>query len=416
MPPGPLRHRMRTRRKHSPPRRRDGARMGNKLSDAARPCDGLPGGASAPDADHLLHELQVHQQELEMQNRELRRTQLELAAARDRYRDLYDHAPVGYLTLDARGRILEANLTAAELLAQPVRSLQQRPLAAFMATPDADCWHLRRKETMTQATPWRIELAFKRPDGEAFNGQLDCLLVARTDQPPNLRVTLTDVTRRRQADADRRAALQVMTAQEAERRRLARELHDDLGQRLSLLKMNLAAEGHPADADIAAMVEALDDAVASVRRMAGELRPLMLDDLGLSAAVEALARRSARQYGLQLTLHLAAPDPPPGDHAALTLYRLLQASLPVLADQAGLSGLVVELREDQGQRALSLQGQLERQAPQPQVSPLPGRWTPLRETAHLMGCSLEVEPTRGGGERITLRMPVRPLEEAAAPF
>ncbi len=220
---------------------------------------------------------------------------------------------------------------------------------------------------------------------------------------------------RHRADADRRAARQVVAAQEAERQRLARELHDDLGQRLSALKMDLASkapQGVPNE-DIAALVSSLDDAVASVRRMAGDLRPLMLDDLGLAAAIEALARHSARQYGLKLRLHLTAADPPPGDHAALTLYRLLQGSLPLLAGEAGRGSLRVDLHDEPGARLLALQGGCRPAAPDEFAAHSAERWTALRETAHLLGCTMDVAPVRRGGERVTVRMPLPAADRAA---
>lgn len=379
--------------------------MDIKLNDASAVALLAP---PSPDVASLLHALQAHQAELEAQNLELQRTQQELAAALDRYRDLYDHAPVGYLTLDRRGRILAANASAARLLAQPQDGLASRPLSAFMAPQDADRWHLQLRHAFEDAAPWRIELSFQQPDGVGFAGQLNGLRAERKDGAATLRVTLTDVTVHRHADADRRAALQVMAGQEADRLRVARELHDDLGQRLSALKMTLAAKavGGLPDADLCQVLGVLDEAVASVRRLAADLRPLMLDDLGLGAAVEALARHAARQYGLQIALRLDATDPPPGDPASVTLYRLLQACLPLLASQPGLHRMTIELHEATELRLLTVQSHARRAAPGRSAAVDPGRWTVLREAAHLMGCTLDVAPARHGGERITLGMPL----------
>ena len=83
---------------------------------------------SPEEARRVLHDLQVHQSELEMQNEELRTKQAELDSARARYFDLYDMAPVGYCTLSEKGMILETNLTAATLLGLDRSELLKQPL------------------------------------------------------------------------------------------------------------------------------------------------------------------------------------------------------------------------------------------------------------------------------------------------
>ncbi len=103
--------------------------------------------AMLPEATRqLLHELQVYQIELEIQNEELRRAQAELDAARAKYFDLYDLAPVGYCTLSEKGLILEANLTAAELMGVARSALVKQPLARFILSEDQDIYYRHRKQ------------------------------------------------------------------------------------------------------------------------------------------------------------------------------------------------------------------------------------------------------------------------------
>ncbi len=85
------------------------------------------------DLRRLLHELQVHQIELEMQNEELRRAREELEVSRNKYAELYDFAPVGYFTFDARGLIREVNLAGAQLLGIERQRLVNTPFAALIA-------------------------------------------------------------------------------------------------------------------------------------------------------------------------------------------------------------------------------------------------------------------------------------------
>ena len=118
----------------------------------------------------MLHELRVHQIELEMQNEELRRAQAELGAARARYFDLYDLAPVGYVTVSEKGLILEANLTAATLLGVARGSLIKRPMSKFILKEDHDIYYLHRKKLFETREPQECELRMGKEDGTVFWG------------------------------------------------------------------------------------------------------------------------------------------------------------------------------------------------------------------------------------------------------
>ncbi|MEI6473752.1 MAG: PAS domain S-box protein, partial [Holophagaceae bacterium] len=112
-----------------------------------------------------LHELQVHQVELEMQNEELRRSYAELAALQERYRNLYDLAPVGYCTLSVQGIVLEANLTAATLLGVPRAALVGRHFSSFVPSDDQDMYFLKRQLIVQSGEPLDWEQRLRRKDG-----------------------------------------------------------------------------------------------------------------------------------------------------------------------------------------------------------------------------------------------------------
>ena len=121
-----------------------------------------------PDAAQLLHQLQVHQIELEAQNAELRRAQAELEASQTRYFELYDLAPVGYLTLSEKGLILEANLTAAAMLGVAKGVLVNHPLTSFVITEDRDTFYLYNKRLAETGEPQVCELRMMRKDRPPF--------------------------------------------------------------------------------------------------------------------------------------------------------------------------------------------------------------------------------------------------------
>lgn len=155
----------------------------------------------AGDVQNLVHELRVHQAELEMQNEELRRVQLDLENSRDRFAHLYDLAPVGYLTLDAEGVIREANLTAARLLSLDRRALLKKQLSRFITAESQDDFYLHRQQVFTTGTQQTCELQMRLPDEAVFTGRLECIVeTAAQGVSSQCLVALSDVTRHRQAE------------------------------------------------------------------------------------------------------------------------------------------------------------------------------------------------------------------------
>ncbi|MCX5814130.1 MAG: PAS domain-containing protein [Proteobacteria bacterium] len=150
-----------------------------------------------------LHELRVHQIELEMQNEELRRAQAELDATRVRYFDLYDLAPVGYCTLSEQGLILEATLMAATLLGVSRGDLVKLPLSRFIHQEDQDTYYLNYKRLLDTRTPQVCELRIVRRDGARFCVRMQAIAAQESDGMPVCRVVISDITALKEAEEER---------------------------------------------------------------------------------------------------------------------------------------------------------------------------------------------------------------------
>ena len=149
----------------------------------------------------LVHELQVHQVELEMQNDELRRTQSELEASRARYVSLYDFAPVGYFTLSEKGLILEVNVTGAGLLGLARRDLFKQPLTRFIVPEDQDIYHRYRRQLGATGSRQVCELRLIRKDAPPLWTQLEAKASLDDESGESVHQTvMSDITDRKQAE------------------------------------------------------------------------------------------------------------------------------------------------------------------------------------------------------------------------
>ncbi len=149
----------------------------------------------------MLHELRTHQIELEMQKEELRRSQEELLESRDRYADLYDLAPVGYITLSENGLILESNLRAAGMLGVERSRAQDRPLSDFILPEDQDVFYRHRLDLLEDPARYSCEFRLERADTDPRWVRLESLATTDAERGGRqIRSVMSDVSKLRQAE------------------------------------------------------------------------------------------------------------------------------------------------------------------------------------------------------------------------
>jgi two-component system sensor histidine kinase UhpB len=206
----------------------------------------------------------------------------------------------------------------------------------------------------------------------------------------------------------RESGRQALAAQESERWRVAQELHDDVGQALTgiLLRLEALARQAPTELrpDVRATQEAARETIDRVSRVARQLRPEVLSDLGLGKALAALARRVEEESGLRIRLRVAAGLDDLDDESELVIYRVAQESLTNAARHADATQIELRLErsEEQGivlrvrDNGVGLPDR-----PQPSYGILG-----MRERALLIGATLTIENHAGGGAEVTLTAPL----------
>jgi hypothetical protein len=243
-----------------------------------------------------------------------------------------------------------------------------------------------------------------------------------------LLAVLRDITERKQAEREVResreqlrqlsASLQVV--REEEKARIARELHDELGQALTGLKMDLAqlvtqltTEQQAALSQANAMKTLIESTVASVRRIATELRPLMLDDLGLAATIEWQVNDFSRRTGITVDLSMPEPEFDVDSELSTVLFRVLQESLTNVARHAGASHVRVALSGTERDVQLTVHDNGKGIGASLESAPKTFGLLGMRERASMLGGELSVHSNPGAGTSIMMIVPRRPRESEA---
>ena len=400
----------------------------------------------AHDVHALLHELQEHAEEITQQNEALIRTQAELERTRDRYADLYDFAPIGYTVLNTDGVILDINLVGSALLGRDRRFLIGLPLVNVLATPDR-----AKFRELLAALRLNPRLGSKAIDVEVLRSQsLRRIQFHLRSQIVRSGVNeifaaMLDVTHERHLEAERHAAAErdqkraddlqsevetrqiaeerikglmerLVAVQEQERRRLALNLHDQLGQLLTGLRLAMATlrESVTATAEERNSFERIEQIIAQMDRdvdtLAWELRPPALDEVGLEAALRELLRQWSAAQRLATDLHVSLPgDERLPAEVETQLYRIAQEALNNVGKHAAAShvSLLLERRGSEVAMIVEDDGRgFEIEEIRKDASRGMGLMG-MRERAATLGGDVQVEARPGSGTTVFVRLPLR---------
>lgn len=312
---------------------------------------------------HMLQELQAHQIKLERQNHDLRKAQEQLEETHNRYADLYDFSPVGYLTLDESGCVLECNLKAILLLDQERANVIGKPFTSWLTPGETGQFlaHLNQALSSTNNVVTETKIM---TTGQLRDIRLESSACHdASGKNCSCRTIMTDITLSRQAEIrtkkllqeNRRLTQRLFTVQELERRHLSRELHDELGQWLTGIQADAQAihcvsskkldTCSPCQDSAQAIINSAGQIHQMIRRMLRRLRPVVLDQLGLADSLEEMLgqwRAHHPDIYCELTLEGALNDL--NEVTNITLYRTIQSALTNISSHAGASQVSVNLR------------------------------------------------------------------------
>jgi PAS domain S-box-containing protein len=339
----------------------------------------------------------------------------------DRYQMLIDAVQdYAIFMLDPTGRVASWNSGARKIKGYEPDEIIGRHFSIFYTPEDiaggkpARELALATEHGRAEDQGWRV-----RRDGSRF--WADVTLTAVHDASGTLlgfaKVTRDVTERLRLAELEHASQLaaQMQAAREDEQRRIARELHDDLGQQLTALKMGivaleprLAASSNDSSglANTQQLQSQIDAMMASLRRIAANLRPPMLDDLGLAAALDWLADDFMHCYKVNTALHIDLDDSAIAPSAATSLYRIVQEALTNVARHAQASKVVIEIRCDANTCSISVEDNGRGTEIEDTSKQGPLGLLGMRERVRQLDGMLIIDSAPGRGFRITAKMPL----------
>ena len=336
------------------------------------------------DVKALVQQLEIHQAELEVQNEELRQTQLRLAQAHDRYLDLFEFAPVGYLTLDKKGVVRQANLACTMFCGRSRPDLEGRRLEELIEREDREAVYLMLRKALVEKTNRQADVRMQVDSERPVWAKLD-VAYAPADEAMSegFCVTLTDISERKQAEQElesksrdlealaatlekrvewrteqlqikaqqlRRLMASLCEVEQRQRQEFAQLLHDDLQQILvgARYQLNAAASRCQCGSreTLAVARDLIGEAAEKARSLSHELGPASLQN-GLGVALRNLVEKMRRNHGLEVTLEGDQMDDGLAVEMRAVLYRAVRELLLNVVKHAGVGKATLSVAVDE---------------------------------------------------------------------
>jgi signal transduction histidine kinase len=421
------------------------------------------------DTRRQLHELEVHQIELKMQNAELHEARDEIEVALEKYIDLYDFAPVGYFSLDEQSLILEVNLTGAAMLGMEKSRLINRRLQLFVPPANRTMFlaFLEKVFAGVEKTIWEGSLlngngiafradfkatpaislrgarkwcrvavlvmtaeAQRRMEALAINNQeLNREIARREEVEEALQKSerhqgkLLEQSRSMQEQL-RHLSHQILHAQEEERKRISRELHDEIAQTLVGINVYLEALTHEARDNpkglkqkITRTQRLVEESVEIVHRFARELRPTILDDLGLIPALHSFMKEFIKRTGLHVRFTTFAGVEKLNSAQRTVLYRVAQEALTNVARHAQATRVEARIQKLPGAVRMQIKDNGKSFEVDQVLHAKKGKSLGLlgiRERLEMVGGSFDIASAPGEGTTIQVQIPLGPVRAGDA--
>lgn len=260
-----------------------------------------------------------------------------LRVSQAEYQELFDDANDAIFVYDTAGRLIVANRSAARLLGHQRQELEGMNIAQLLTSGSLEAIrNLEKHWLQGQQAVEPVDIQVARRDGSQLLLEGSLRLIYRREQPLAFQIIARDVTERRQMQKNMESfADQTIIAQEEERRRLARELHDDTLQDLLVVSHRLkdvTAGGHGhLTGQVQQYVEAtrqlVDNSLVGLRRFIQDLRPTILDDMGLVPAIKWLSEKTRSDFGFNISLKVEGEECRLSPPVELVLFRVAQEAL-----------------------------------------------------------------------------------------